>query len=62
MSLFKKVAKSVSKKATKVIGGKPSPSLGKVWKAAKTYNPVTGIKKVTKAMQPKPQSQRKGRR
>ena len=56
--------KKVFKKATKAIGGNPSPSLGKVWKATKTYNPVTGpigaIKKVSKAMQPKPP--KRGRR
>ena len=59
MSLIKKIAK----KATKVIGGNPDPGLGKVWKAAKTYNPVTGpvgaIKKVTKALKA---PQKKGRR
>lgn len=71
MSLFKKVAKSVSKKvlkpasraAVKTIGGDPSPGFRKIVRAVKTYNPVTGpvgaIKKVTKALKA---PQKKGRR
>ena len=50
--------KKVAKKATKVIGGNPTPSLGAVIKVAKAYNPVTGpvgaIKKVTKALKTLP--------
>jgi len=50
--------------AKKGIGGNPSPSLSKVVKVAKLYNPVTGpvgaIKKVTRALQaPPPQKRRR---
>ena len=54
MPLLKKIAK----KATKVIGGNPTPSLGAVIKVAKAYNPVTGpvgaIRKVTAALKSLP--------
>ena len=54
MPLLKKIAK----KATKVIGGNPTPSLGDVIKVAKAYNPVTGpvgaIRKVTAALKSLP--------
>ena len=64
MPLLKKIAK----KATKAIGGNPTPSLGAVIKVAKAYNPVTGpvgaIRKVTaalKSLPPKASSTAKAR-